>query len=340
MAKTDEAVSEEDTARRYEPICSRNLQIAVIRVFLRGSFSLIYVNLQKMTYIYGAHMSISDGFVAAMREAHDLLGANAMQIFLKSPRGRFKSKLTAGEAAEVKKYAAEVDFKYTVVHCSYLLNFAKEVSKDRWALDSLIDDLRGAEMIGASGVVLHVGKHLDLDYDDAFKLLIPNLKTVLAETADLKAKIILENTAGQGTEMGRSFEELASIIDALKDDRVKVCLDTCHSFAWGYDWRDSASVFDDFERILGIDKLDVIHFNDSMKGRSSRVDRHANLDAGEIGGDSLREVAHFAGKHSVPMILETPERDGRTHADDMKILKSWVTAIRSSVRRPYRYLQS
>ncbi|PIP66170.1 hypothetical protein COW94_03075 [Candidatus Peregrinibacteria bacterium CG22_combo_CG10-13_8_21_14_all_44_10] len=278
-----------------------------------------------MTYIYGAHMSISDGFVSAIRSAHDSLGANAMQIFLKSPRGRFKSKLTAEEAAEVKKYSAEVDFKYIVVHCSYLLNFAKDVSKDRWALDSLIDDLRGAEMIGASGVVLHVGKHLDLEYTNAFKLLIPNLKTVLAETSDLKAKIILENTAGQGTEMGRSFEEIAAIVEALKSDRVKACLDTCHSFAWGYDWSDSEAVFEEFARVIGLDRLDVIHFNDSLKSRLSRVDRHANLDSGEIGGANLKSIAHAAGKHSVPIILETPERDGRTHVDDMKILKSWMT---------------
>src|SRR3989339_319142 len=124
--------------------------------------------------IFGAHMSIAKGFVSAMREAHEVLGANAMQIFLKSPRGRVKSKLTPDEAREFRAYAKKIDFKYTVIHCSYLLNFAKDGV--RWVLDSLIDDLNGAGMIGASGVVLHVGKHLDLGYGDALKKLIPNLK--------------------------------------------------------------------------------------------------------------------------------------------------------------------
>ncbi len=279
-----------------------------------------------MTYIYGAHMSIAKGFVAAAREAYEGLGANAMQIFLKSPRGRAKSKLTLEEAEDYRVYTKEIDFQYTVVHCSYLLNFAKDVSKDRWALDSLIDDLRGAEMLGASGVVLHVGKYLDLEYEEAFNFLIPNLKTVLSETSDLDAKIILENTAGQGTEMGRSFEELSDIMEALSSKRVKICLDTCHSWAWGYDWHEPSKVFEDFDKVLGLENLDVIHFNDTAKERGSRVDRHANLGSGELGVRNLESIVKFAGEKSIPIILETPERNGMTHADDMEVLVSYLAS--------------
>lgn len=274
-----------------------------------------------MSYIYGAHMSIAGGFVEALKDA-DAFGANAMQIFMKSPRGRAKTKLTSEEAEEFRTVYRDLDFKFVVAHCSYLLNFAKKGQK--WALESLIDDLRGVEMLGGSGVVLHVGKHLDLEYEEAMKFLIPNLKTVLKETSNLDAKIILENTAGQGTEMGRSFEELAEIQEALGDPRVSICLDTCHSWVWGYDWGDSGAVFEEFDRVLGLESLECIHFNDATKERGSRVDRHANLGDGELGVKSLESIVKFAGENSVPLILETPERGGKTHEDDLAAMREWM----------------
>lgn len=252
----------------------------------------------------------------------EALSVSAMQVFMKSPRSRAKTKLTSEEAEEFKAYSDEIGFKFTVAHCSYLLNFAKK--GQRWALDSLIDDLRGVEMLGGVGVVLHVGKYLDLEYASAFDFLIPNLKTVLSETSDLKAKIILENTAGQGTEMGRSFEELAEIKDALGSDRVSICLDTCHSWAFGYDWGDFEGVFEEFDRILGLENLECIHFNDATKERGSRVDRHANLGDGELGVEALSGIMKWAGSHEIPLILETPERNGMTHADDFEVMREWM----------------
>lgn len=266
-------------------------------------------------------MSIVDGFVSALKEAHEVLHANAMQIFMKSPRGRARTKLTVQEADEFKDYAKKIDFKFTVAHCSYLLNFAKPNAD--WALKSLIDDLKGVEMLGGKGVVLHVGKSLEISYMEAFDFLIKNLKKVLEETDGLKAKIILENTAGQGTEMGRSFEELFAIYDALsKAARIGFCLDTCHSWAWGYDWTKPLAVFKDLDRILGLRNLDLIHFNDAMKGRGSRVDRHANLGDGEIGEENLEKIIKFAGQNSIPLILETPGNKGKTHTDDITFLRN------------------
>ncbi|MFA6528337.1 MAG: deoxyribonuclease IV [Candidatus Gracilibacteria bacterium] len=278
-----------------------------------------------MTLIFGAHMSISGGFVGALKEAHASLGANAMQIFMKSPRGRAVTKLTREEANEFKDYARKIDFKFTVAHCSYLLNFAKPGAE--WALQSLVDDLKGVEMLGGKGVVLHVGKSLELSHSEAINFLIKNLKKVLKETDGLNAKIILENTAGQGTEMGRSFEELFEIYEVLgKDKRVGFCLDTCHSWAWGYDWTRPELVFKGFDRILDLKNLDLIHFNDAMKVRGSRVDRHANLGDGEIGEKALAEIAKFACKNSIPIILETPETKGKTHKDDIAVLQGFLSA--------------
>jgi len=298
----------------------------------------------SMNFIFGAHMSIANGFTDALKRSHEEMTANAMQIFMKSPRGRAITKLTPQEAGEFKAYAKKIDFKFVVAHCSYLLNFAKPVvdlsfadakqligeaprsaslSSRCWALASLIDDLRGVEMLGGAGVVLHVGKSLELSQLDAFDFLIKNLKKILAETEDIGAKIILENTAGQGTEMGRSFEELAEIYDSLgQSKKIGFCLDTCHSWAWGYDWSNADAVLKDFDRVLGLKNLTLIHFNDAMKERGSRVDRHANLGDGCIGEKSLCAIAKFAAEHSIPLILETPENKGKTHIDDFNFVRS------------------
>lgn len=259
-----------------------------------------------MACIYGAHMSIADGFVSALREAHEVLRANAMQIFMKNPRGMAKTKLSADEAKEFKVYAEEIGFKFTVVHCSYLLNFAKP--NIGWALKSLADDLNGIEMLGGAGVVLHVGKHLGLNNAEAFNFLIKNLKSVLAATDGLKVKIILENTAGQGTEMGRSFEELNEIYLALgKHKRVSFCLDICHAWAWGYDFTKHEKVFSEFDKILSLKNLELMHLNDALKECGSRIDRHANLGKGTIGDKNLKAIIQFARRESVPMIVETPD---------------------------------
>ncbi len=281
----------------------------------------------KKVAVLGAHMSIAKGFVEAAQETVASLGANALQIFLKSPRGRGKTKLTDEEAGKFRAYCDANGVRFVVAHCSYLLNFAKPMdANSRWPLDSLIEDLRSMEKLNGHGVVLHVGKNLELSFEDAEKYLIENLKVVLNETADTDQPILLENTAGQGTEMGYTFEQLRSFYEKLgKPDRVKFCLDTCHMFAAGYDLRTPAAVrktMDEIERLIGLDRVQLFHFNDSKKDLGSRVDRHEILNEGFI-GNGLKTVAKFARDHEIPMILETPEKT-RTHKEDLQILKGWL----------------
>lgn len=278
--------------------------------------------------ILGAHMSIAPGFVAAARKATSVYGASALQLFCKSPRGRGVTKLTSESAAEFRAFSEENDLRFVIVHGSYLLNLAKPVSNDDpWPIDSLVADLRSAESLGGAGVVLHTGKTLTLPYEEAEDFLVENLKRVLDATADLKAHILLENMSGQGTEMGVSFEQLASILDKLgRPERVSICFDTCHAFAGGYDLRTADSikkVLADFDRLIGLDRITVFHFNDSKKGLGENRDRHEVLEVGQI-GNGLKLMAQWARDHEVPMILETPEKDGRTHADDLAILKGWL----------------
>lgn len=275
--------------------------------------------------ILGAHVSIAAGFPEAAIFAKEKLQANALQIFAKSPRSNGKSKLTEVEATAYRAAAKNI---FTVIHCSYLLNFAKDLSKTSYPLENLIDDLNTSEKLNAAGVILHVGKHLELSRAEGITWIVKNLQFVLEKTKNLKSAIILEITAGQGTELGNNFQELKEIYTQLKKHkRIKFCFDTCHAFAGGYDLRDAArvkKVFAEFDKALGIKNLTCIHFNDALADFSSRVDRHANLGEGKIGKAGLLAVARFAQKNSIPLILETPEKDGKTHAADLKKLRSWL----------------
>jgi len=279
--------------------------------------------------ILGAHMSIANGFLGAVKEAHEEYGANALQIFCKSPRGRFEKALSEEEAKATRDYIKEKNIKWLNAHCSYLLNFAKPIDKDPWPVNSLISDVVKTYHLGGQGVVLHIGKYLELPKDEAFKYLKINLERVLEETEDTPALILLEITAGQGTEIGFKFEELAEVYDMLSlKSRVGFCFDTAHAFAAGYDISSKDKVrdtFDTFNSLLGINNLKLIHLNDSKKPLGSRVDRHANfgsMDA-NIGKDGIIAVAEFAVNHEIPMILETPEING-SHLHDLELLRGWI----------------
>ncbi len=276
--------------------------------------------------IVGAHASIAKGFVRAAEQTVEQVGGSALQIFLKSPRGGGVCKLTDSEASEYRKYAKEHGL-FTVAHCSYLLNFAKDLENKKWTLINLIDDLNNIERLNGAGIVLHIGKALELNRKEALRWVIRNIRSVLDKTKKLKAKVILENTAGQGTELGYTFDELAVIQKGLRGSkRVVFCLDTCHAFAAGYNLKTTVGVkktFAEFNKKLGVKNLACIHFNDSKSKYESRVDRHADLNAGEIGSAGLTAVAKFAQAKRIPLILETPALTA-SYAEQIQKVKSWL----------------
>jgi deoxyribonuclease-4 len=275
----------------------------------------------------GAHASIAKGFTRAARDIVEVVGGDAVQIFLKSPRSSTKTRLTEAAAAEYKQYAKEYGV-FTVAHCSYLLNFAKPLKATDWPLTSLIDDLWGVEQLGGAGVVLHIGKHLELSREEGLRHVVTNLKQVLSATKDLKAKILLENTAGQGTELGYTFEELATIYRGLRRaSRVQFCFDTCHAHAAGYSLATAAGVrqtFAQWEQLIGLDQIACFHFNDAKSEAGSRVDRHANLAHGTIGQAGLTAVARLAAQHGIPLILETPADDLATYTREVAQIRTWL----------------
>ena len=282
-----------------------------------------------MKLILGSHMSMALGFLSAVERTYEEYSANALQVFCKSPRGRFEKPLDLEEAAKVKKYVEEKNI-YLFSHASYMLNFGKPLDEDLWPIQSLVSDLIKTQALGGRGVVLHVGKYLERDKAEAFEYMKINLNKVLEETSDLDIPILLETTAGQGTEIGYRFDELATVYDLLiSKGRVKFCFDTAHVFAAGYDLRTKDKVketFTEFDKYLGVDNLKLIHLNDSKKAFESRVDRHANFEADDamIGKVGIKSVMEFAINKEIPMVIETPEKDGRNHLDDLEIIREWI----------------
>lgn len=282
--------------------------------------------------ILGAHMSIAGGFARAARKTGEEFGCNAMQIFTKSPRGRMVKPIDPEDAADFKKFCKQYSIKHVVAHSSYLLNFGKPVKEVPWALKDIMMDFDRLHTLGGHGIVVHIGKSLDGDRLSAVKNVSENAKRIVDLTAKTGLEYILENTAGQGSEIGFQMEELALVWKELKgfSPRIKSCLDTAHIWAAGYDIGTQAGVsktLEAYDQLIGVKTLSCFHFNDSKKLLASRVDRHDNIGNGNIALEGLQAIARFAEKHSIPMILETPDSEmkkteaGKTHLDDIKTVR-------------------
>jgi len=280
--------------------------------------------------LLGAHVSTAGGVATAFARGAEI-GCDALQIFVKSPnqwRGKALSDddVTAFRAAHAKQPQP------VVAHAAYLINLGSPnedvVAKSRAGLE---DELLRCHRLGVSGLVLHPGAHLGTGVEEGIdriaRALDEVLATVLASAQELTTRVLLENTAGQGSTLGARFEEIATIRSLLDaPERVGVCLDSCHAFAAGYDLRtedgyeEMLTAFDD---AIGLDRLACIHLNDSKHPLGSRKDRHENIGQGAIGTEFFARVTHDARFEGTPMILETPlgDDDGG-HERDLKVLRS------------------
>ena len=278
--------------------------------------------------ILGAHMSIAGGFAQAAAKTGQEFGCNAMQIFTKSPRSRMVKPIDPRDAADFKVSCKKYKIQHVVAHSSYLLNFGKPAADIPWAIRDILTDFERLSMLGGHGIVVHIGKSLEDNRQAAITNVIENAKLIIEKTQNSGLQYILENTAGQGSEIGFRLDELALIWKELKgfSPRVRSCLDTAHIWAAGYDIGSSKGatrVLKEYDQLIGVDTLSCFHFNDSKKAFGSRVDRHDNIGNGQVGLEGLKTIARFAEKHSIPLILETPEKDGKTHLDDIKMVKSF-----------------
>lgn len=278
-------------------------------------------------------MSIAKGFASLARETAEDYGLNAMQIFTKSPRGGVVKPIPDDEAELFKEACKKYKIKYVIAHSSYLLNFAKPVAKTPWAGRDLETDFNRLSQLGGNGVVVHIGKALDKGADSsvrakAIQTVIENTKHILDKTESTGIDYILENTAGQGSEIGFTFEELGEVWKGLRDfnPRLRSCLDTAHAWGAGYDFSTptkAKKVLKEYDGLVGLNTLACFHFNDSARPCGSRVDRHANIGTGEIPEEGMRAIAQYAFKNNIPLILETPMANPGARLRDVEKVKGW-----------------
>ena len=272
----------------------------------------------------GAHFSTAKGLGQAVREG-SALKAGAVQVFTSSPR-QWKGGPADPKKAEALRTAWEESGKPTLVsHDTYLVNLAHPDDANREkSVACLTEELQRSGAYGIPFVVSHIAAALGQEPEVARARAVEGIRRVLDDSPE-GVTLLMETTAGQGSAMNRSFDELAAFLHDLDGDaRVGVCLDTCHVFAAGYDLRTPeayATTFEEFDAKVGLDRLKVVHVNDSQKDLGSKVDRHANLGAGKIGLEAFRILVNDPRFAEKPLILETPAED-EGHARDLQTLRS------------------
>lgn len=270
--------------------------------------------------LIGAHISIGKG-IWTIQDGMDRIGADTCGIFLKNQR-QFKFKLL--EEEKIKKFRQAVkNTSILVPHGSYLINLASKVSAER-GYACFIDDLRRCHDLGIKYYNIHPGADTERRGESALKMIAENINKAHKEVKN--TVILLENMAGQGTTCGRTFEELAKIIDEVEDkERIGITLDTCHLFGAGYDIRRASGferVMEEFDRIVGMKYLKAVHLNDSKCELGSRKDRHEEIGKGLIGIEAFRYVMNSKYFEGLPMILETP--DSSKYGEEIKLLRSLI----------------
>lgn len=282
-----------------------------------------------MTIEFGAHMSIAGGVDQAILRAEEF-GMTACQLFTKNERQWLGRPL---EPAVIERFHAErertgID-KY-VVHASYLINLAspKEDLRAR-SMEAFADELVRCDLLGIPSLVVHPGAHTGSGVEEGIRQVAESLNRVHEKLPDVTTRTLLETTAGQGTTLGRTFEELAEMIGQVEaKDRVAVCLDTCHIFAAGYDIRDRekyGEIIQHFDEVLGLDRLKALHLNDSKFPLGSNKDRHEAIGDGEIGLDGFRWFVNDERLCGLPGILETEKGpDGEEDRRNLATLRGLV----------------
>jgi deoxyribonuclease IV len=257
----------------------------------------------------GSHVSMSGKkmLLAASEEAVSY-GANTFMIYTGAPQNTRRKKIEDLNIEAGRKYMELHGIDEIIVHAPYIINIGNTINKDTFELgvNFLRTEIERTEAIGAKQIVLHPGAHVKAGAELGIKKIIEGLNEVLTGNENLQ--IALETMAGKGSECGRAFEELAMIIDGVHyNDKLSVCFDTCHTHDAGYDIvEDFDGVLDQFDKMIGLDRLKVLHINDSKNERGMRKDRHENIGFGKIGFKALNYIVHHPQLSNVPKILETP----------------------------------
>ena len=259
----------------------------------------------------GAHMSIAGGYYKAVEAAHRCQ-CDCVQIFTKNNNQWRAKKITAEDAATFQARLAELEIKHPLSHSSYLINLASPDPK-LWkqSIDAFIVELERAHILGIPYVVLHPGAWTSSDEAAGIRQVVRALNEVHRQFRDEGTQCLLETTAGQGTTLGWRFEQLAEMLNGVRDpNRLGICFDTCHVFAAGYPLgteKDYQQTMQDFNRLIGVKRIKAFHLNDSKRELGSRVDRHDHIGRGKMGVAPFRHLMTDSRFRKVPMYLETPK---------------------------------
>lgn len=257
----------------------------------------------------GSHVSMSGKkMLLGSSEEAASYGANVMMIYTGAPQNTRRKPIEELNIEAGMVHMKEHGIEEIIVHAPYIINLGNTVKPETFQLgvDFLRSEIERTEAIGAKQIVLHPGAHLKEGADVGIKKIIEGLNEVI--TPEQNVQIALETMAGKGSECGRSFEELAMIFDGVTlNEKLSVCFDTCHTHDAGYDIiHNFDGVLEEFDKIVGIDRLKVLHINDSKNERGAKKDRHENIGFGYIGFDALNYIVHHPQLQDIPKILETP----------------------------------
>ena len=271
-------------------------------------------------FYLGCHLSASKGFLHMAKEASSI-GANTFQFFTRNPRGFAAKDIDERDIAEFLKYTSENGFGKILAHAPYTLNPSSADERVRdLALRIMQDDMLRMEYVPGNLYNFHPGSHVGQGAEKGIELTAELLNTIL--TPEQTTMVLLETMSGKGSEIGRSFEELKEIIDKTElSEKVGVCLDTCHVYDAGYDIVGNLDgVLDEFDRIIGLDRLHAIHMNDSKNPFESHKDRHEKIGEGSIGLDAMKNIRNNPRLKHLPVFLDTPpELDG--YKAEIELLK-------------------
>ncbi|WP_066716106.1 deoxyribonuclease IV [Clostridium sp. Marseille-P299] len=257
----------------------------------------------------GSHVGMSgkEMFLGSAKEANSY-GANTFMIYTGAPQNTRRKKIEELNIEAGKAYMKEHGISDIIVHAPYIINLGNTVKEDIFSLatEFLAMELQRAEALGSKYLVLHPGAHVGAGEEAGIKQIVKGLNEVL--TKDTNVYVALETMAGKGSEIGRTFEEIAKIYDGVAlNDKLRVCFDTCHVNDSGYDIvNDFDGVIGEFDKYIGKDQIAVFHINDSKNEKGAAKDRHENIGFGSIGFDALMNIVHHKDFEHVPKILETP----------------------------------
>lgn len=271
----------------------------------------------------GNHLSASKGFLA-MGKAALKLGADTFAFFTRNPRGGKAKELDVDDAQALLNLMAEHDFGRLVAHAPYTMNLCSDREDVRtFAKNVFADDLRRMEALPGNYYNFHPGSHVGQGVDEAVRVIAHTLNEYV--TPKMQTTVLLETMAGKGSEVGRNFEELRRILDLVEcEEHMGVCLDTCHVWDAGYDIVNELDrVLEEFDAVIGLEKLCAVHLNDSMNMCGARKDRHEKLGQGKIGPEAMQRIVTHPLLQGKPFILETPNDDAG-YAKEIAQIRSWM----------------